>query len=95
MFARVFRLHVQSDRMDEFIQPMQETASAIRESNGFRAGYLLVDRQAGEAMTVTLWETEEDLQASSPAARQIVTGALQAAGATPSEPKTYEVAIEL
>ena len=95
MFARVFKLQVSPDQMDQFVQPMQQTAPAIRESNGFRAGYLLVDRQAGEAMTVTLWDTEEDLRASSPSARQIISGALQAAGATPSEPKTYEVAIEL
>ncbi len=96
MYARVFSIHASPDQLDQGIQRLQETAGPVQASSGFRGGYFLVDRQSGNGMTVTLWESEEAMQASLPSAREILSGVVDAiGGGTLSEPKGYEVAVEL
>ncbi|MEW6638786.1 MAG: hypothetical protein AB1425_18435, partial [Actinomycetota bacterium] len=38
-------------------------APAAREQRGFEGFLLLADRETGEGLAITLWETEEDLRA--------------------------------
>jgi heme-degrading monooxygenase HmoA len=67
----------------------------LREMKGFVHGYWLADRQRAEVLAVTLWETEEDMQASAGAINQLRQQAMSAAGIT--EPPTiteYEVLVE-
>ena len=95
MYARVFRIQASPDRVEEGIRAIEQQSAEVRSMSGFRQGYLLLDRQAGEAMTITLWESEEAMTAAQPRAREILSGALQAIGGQMSEPRQYEVAVEL
>ena len=96
MFARVFSIQTAPDQLEQGIQRLQESTPAVQALGGFRGGYFLVDRQSGNAMTITLWESEEAIHASLPAAREVLTGMMQAiGGGSLSEPQTYEVAVEL
>jgi hypothetical protein len=95
MFARVTRIQVPAEQLDEAARRLNETSSTIQGVTGFRRAYLLVDRQRGEALTVTLWETREQLEASQGTARQLLTGVFDAVGGSVSEPGSYEVLIEV
>ena len=96
MFARSFSIHASPDELDQAIRRLQESAPTVQATSGFRGGYFLVDRASGDAMTVTLWESEQAMQASVPAAREILGGVMQAlSGASLSEPRAYEVAVEI
>ena len=94
MFARAFRIRASADRLDRVLQALQGSAQEVRALDGFRHGYALVDRQAGEALTITLWESEAAMTAAQPRAREILGAAVQDSGAELSGPSQYEVAVE-
>jgi heme-degrading monooxygenase HmoA len=44
---------------------------SLQEVEGFEGVYLLVDRQSGKVLTITLWESEEALRESEQEATQL------------------------
>lgn len=62
---------------------------------GFKGAYFLVDRKSGKEVSITLWDTEKDMQASTKAADQLRAQASQAvATAKPPIVEIYEVAVQ-
>ena len=57
--------------------------------------YVLVDRKSGKIMTITLWETEADREASTAAANQARGKIADKAAAAPATVELYEVAWQL
>jgi heme-degrading monooxygenase HmoA len=69
--------------------------SAVKKMAGFKGAYFLVDRKSGKEISITLWDTERNLQASSKAADQLRTQAAQTvAAAKPSIVEIYEVEVQ-
>ena len=65
MFARVTFSQVDPSQAEEVEAIMQETVlPMMRQQKGFKNYISFVDRASGKAITVTLWETEVDRQAS-------------------------------
>jgi heme-degrading monooxygenase HmoA len=65
MYARVVTAQVAPGKITEGIQLWRDSVMpAAREQKGFKSGRLLVNRQTGKIISVGLWETEADLQAS-------------------------------
>lgn len=65
MFARLTRARIKVDRIDEFIRLYEESViPAAKSQKGYSGAYLLVDRQSGEAICITLWESEKDALAN-------------------------------
>ncbi len=95
MHARVVRIRVPADRLDEFARRVGETAPTIQALAGFNHGYVFVDRQRGEVLTVTLWDTPEHRDAAAPAAREILSGAAAATGGEVGELAAYEVGADV
>ena len=58
------RYEVSVDRSDEAVQAFVDSAQAIAEMDGFDSGYVLVDSETGETMTVTFWESGAAADAS-------------------------------
>ena len=56
MLARVARYEVPPDRCDEAVEAFSDSAREIAVMDGFQSGYVFVDSQTGETMTVVLWE---------------------------------------
>jgi heme-degrading monooxygenase HmoA len=56
MLARVARYEVPPDRSDEAVEAFADSAKEIAEMDGFQSGYLFVDSETGETMTVVLWQ---------------------------------------
>ena len=64
MQARVARYEVSVDRSDEAVQAFVDSAKAIAEMDGFDSGFVLVDSETGETMTITFWESGAAADAS-------------------------------
>lgn len=71
MHARVTTISGSTDRVDDAIASYRsEVLPAVTEMGGSGA-ILLVDRQSGEAISLTLWPDEESMRASEERADQL------------------------
>ncbi len=90
MWARVSTYQFPSENVDETIDQFNEALGSLAEP-GLKRAELLVDRQSGRGMTITVWESEDALQASVEAANRIRSGAADAAGASILDVQQYEL----
>lgn len=92
MFARVGRIQGRPEQLDAAVSYLEE--QIIGSERGLKNAYALIDRQSGKLMTLTLWETAPDLQATADLALDILREASRRAGAS-AEPvvETYEVVL--
>ncbi len=94
MFARVSTLQGPASEVDEGIRYVRENVlPRAAQMDGYKGAYLLVDRQSGESVSVTLWESEEALRASEEAADRLRGDAAGSLGAEIASVKRYEVAL--
>ena len=65
MFARMTFSQVSPDKADEAIGIMEKAVLPLmRRQKGFKNYCAFYDRASGKAITVTVWETEADREAS-------------------------------
>jgi heme-degrading monooxygenase HmoA len=64
MFTRVVSVQAQLDKLDEGIAICRSLEPLWQQQRGFRHADLLVDRSTGKIMTISLWETRADLEAT-------------------------------
>ena len=95
MFARVARYQMDPDRCSDAVESFRRAGQQIAELGGFRGGYVLIDSDAGEVMTVTLWENRAALDASDVQASRIRQDAIQNVEGETTSVGRYDVAIEL
>ena len=89
MYARATTLRASPEDVQEQIDHYQEGIQSVREISGNRGAFLLVDRSAGRAISVTLWETDEAMEASRKRADELRQQAQESPGESVDE---YEVA---
>lgn len=59
MYARLTTLSFQSDKFDEGVELFKTSVvPAAKGQEGFRAIFLLADREAGRCIALTFWEDE-------------------------------------
>lgn len=94
-WARVVSAETSPDRVDDAVAYMRDVAvpgaSAL---GGFRRGFWLMDRQTGKASIVTVFESQEALEASAAGAEKLRSGATDAFGASFTGMSHYEVVAE-
>ena len=92
MYARVTWLEGSPAQAREAIEGIRQQAlPSIERAPGFKELILLLDREHGRALTITTWETREDLDASEEMARRLRM--LPLARWSVSGTERYEVAI--
>ncbi|HZB09131.1 MAG TPA: antibiotic biosynthesis monooxygenase, partial [Rubrobacter sp.] len=65
MFARVSTYEGRPEQLDEMHQEgMEHVLPALEMQDGFSGGLVLADRQSGKVLVVTLWESEQALDAT-------------------------------
>ena len=65
MYARVTTMQIPLDQLEATRQRLQRLDnSALAREHGFKGTTALLDPQTGAVLTIGLWETEADLQAS-------------------------------
>jgi hypothetical protein len=95
MHARVTILTGGSpDRIDSGIADFRENVAPWVREQGGRGAIMLVDRQAGNGMAITLWEDEEAMRASDQRADELRRDAAEGMGAAEApRVERYEVAV--
>ncbi len=64
MHARTVTLQVRAGYLDETVSLFRDTIQPeIQERKGVKGGMLMVDRRRGKVVSLTFWETEEDMRA--------------------------------
>jgi heme-degrading monooxygenase HmoA len=95
MHARVsFYEGVPGGDTDTAVKGFEDALGQLQEMEGHRRATLLVDRDNGKAITITYWETEEDMQASVEQTNRLRQQAADTGGLSISGVENYEVAIE-
>ena len=90
MFARVATY---TGDVDELVREFEAARPALERIEGFLNAYFCVNRDSGKALTMTLWESAETLEASAERAAQLRSWAVKQAGATTDSVTQYEVAV--
>jgi heme-degrading monooxygenase HmoA len=90
MFARVSTFHGSAEQVRAAIGGPVPTE--VAEMAGFKGAYALLNQQGDKAMLITLWESEEAMQASAARATRIRNQMVQDSGGTaPALVEMYEV----
>ena len=95
MFARMGRFQASPERIQDGVQAFEGMTDSLKGMAGFKGAYLLVDRWAGKAITLTLWENEDSVRASAAASRGFRSQGAEAMGSEAGEAKIYEFALQL
>ena len=91
MFARVSSYSV--DDAGALESGFERATGPLEEMDGFKGAYFLMDRDAGKAMSITLWGTEDALTVSVEKANELRRNATAEGGGTIDSVNHYEVAL--
>lgn len=62
MFARLLRIKTNIDQIDDVAKIFEESVIPLcKKQKGFVTAYFLADRQEGNCIPITVWESEEDM----------------------------------
>lgn len=78
MFARVVRYQIPEARFGEVVPAFRDSMERVREIEGNKGGYLLLDRDNSIALTLTLWDNQAAMEASEVAASRMRSEAINA-----------------
>ncbi len=90
MFARVSRYSGDAERLRAGFEAVTEELEKV---DGFAEAFFLTDAEHSRAMSITLWESQEALQASAERAHRMRTQATEPADATIESVESYEVVL--
>jgi heme-degrading monooxygenase HmoA len=94
MYARVVRYQVPQKRFGEVVPAFREAVEGLKDIDGNSGGYLLIDPDNCTALTITLWETREALEASEMRASRLRGQAVDAVDANITATDRCEVALD-
>ena len=92
MHARVSSYEGDVERL---VEGFRQQADLVRRLDGFERAFLFVDRTGGRAVTVTLWDSEQALDASASRAAHLRDEATETADAKIGSVDSYELAFDV
>ena len=93
MLARVNSTEAAADQLAGLIEFARKGLPQVREVPGFKGFYLLADRQSGKIVSISLWESEEELRQFEDQGAQIRKAATSDVGISPTPVEIYEVVL--
>ena len=91
MFARVRITSEVAEKVDDGIRHFREVVvSGFKDVEGFKGGYMLVNRKSGKLIGITLWNSEANMHATAAAPKRLRSASTQVV----NEPEEYEVVVE-
>ena len=94
MFARVVMTKVPPNGMESAIRIVREQLPYARQQPGFTGFYLLGDREAGQLMTISLWDSREDVLAVEARAAELNSQMVRSSGMAVPEVTGYEIVVQ-
>ena len=88
MYARVSTYRGDGDRL---LQGFAEVTGPLEAIDGFSRAYFMVNRESGKGMSITVWESEEALNASAAKADELRSQGAEAGGAQIESVESYEI----
>jgi hypothetical protein len=92
VFARVITTQATSDGFDSLVRFAREHVPDAQAQPGFQGFYLLTDRDAGNLVTISFWDEEQDVRPPEARAAVLVPPGVEVA---PEPAKVYQVEIAL
>ena len=96
MYARVITVQYQPGKMDEGLQIYRELIlPETRQLKGYKGAMALVDRSTDKAISISLWQSAGNAQASGEGSAYLQSGLAKLASLFATAPgiETYEVAV--
>ena len=94
MFARLSTFQGPPDQTAEGIRVARDQILPVaRLQEGFKGIFILYDSESGRSLSLTLWESEDDMHASEEAALRVRTESAEAAGEVVVGVERYEVVL--
>ena len=94
MIARINTVETETDKLAGVVEFCQERLPGVRETPGFKGFYLLADRQNGKVVTISLWDSHDDLQQNEPRGAQAREEGHSELGIAPTPADLYEVLLQ-
>lgn len=95
MYARLSTFQGSPEGVDDSVRNARETVlPALQSVDGFRGLMMLVDRASGRQLALTLWDTEQALEASESAANRIRSSSADQSGLSIEGVERYQVAVD-
>lgn len=92
MFARLTTIQGTTEKIADAIRVVEnDVIPGQKAIDGFKSGYWCVDRKSGRMVALTLFETEQQLQASEAAATQLRVTSTEKLGFEVKSVDRYEV----
>ncbi len=92
MFARVTTYHADQDT-EQLLGKFKETLSDLQLIDGFSHGYFMTDRESGNGVSITVWESEAAMGASAESAEERRRERTEAGVASVLSVATYELGL--
>jgi hypothetical protein len=89
MYARVSTYEVAD--CEQFVAGLLKIVDSLHKLDGFSHAYLLVDRDCGEAVSMTVWESQEAMQQSTAIGNRIRELGTRPSGADVVVIREYEI----
>jgi heme-degrading monooxygenase HmoA len=89
--ARVARYEVSPERCDQAVDAFLDAAKEITAMDGFGSGYVLVNSETGETMTVVFWQSQTAADASATHAATARRRAVSAVDGEVASVQTFDV----
>ena len=94
MHARMSTLEGSPDELDEGVRDVKEhVLPLLRQQDGFKGFITLGDRQSGELIGITFWESEQAMQASEEVGERTRSDTAEDMGDTIADVQRYEVGL--
>jgi heme-degrading monooxygenase HmoA len=94
MLARINSVQTTADKLAGLIEFSEGRFPDAREAHGFKGFYLLADRQSGKIVSISLWDSEDDLRQFEAQGAQIRREASSEVGIAPTPVEIYEVVLQ-
>ena len=94
MHARVARYAVAPENIDAAIDGFRKSGEGLSELEGLIGGYMFVDEDTGQTLTITLWENHSAMAQSATRAASLRQAALRDASGDVVSVEEYQVAVE-
>ncbi len=93
MHARVSSY--QANDPQRLVEGFQSVSDALEQVDGFSHAYFMVDRDSGKALSITIWESEDALNASVAKADELRKQGTQASATTIESVQHYEIPLTI